>query len=67
MNHKPLSETNPYLRNKRLYEKFLIVNVSSSAAIELGPLPAALKEAIEAKQPVTWIYVTPAIEKDFSQ
>ena len=47
--------------------KFLVANVSSSATLELGPLPAPLKKALKAKQPVTFIYVTPQIEKDFSQ
>lgn len=66
MNHKPLSETNPYLKNKRLYEKFLVINVSSSATIELGTLPAAIKKALKERQP-TFIYLSPEIEKDFSQ
>ena len=39
MNGKPLSETNPYLKNKSAYEKYLFINVSSSATIELGAMP----------------------------
>ena len=67
MNHQPLSETNPYLKDKSTYEKYLYVNVSSSATIELGKLPAAIKKALKEKQPSTFIYITPEIEKDFSQ
>lgn len=66
MNGKPLSETNPYLKNKSAYEKYLFVNVSSSATIELGTMSATMKKALKAKQP-TFIYITPEIEKDFSQ
>ena len=66
MNHKPLSKTNPYLKNKSTYDKHLYINVSSSAAIELGKMPAAMKKALKKKQP-TFIYVTPQIKKDFSR
>lgn len=66
MNGKPLSQTNPYLKNKSTYEKYLYVNVSSSATIELGTMSATMKKALKAKQP-TFIYITPEIEKDFSQ
>ena len=66
MNHKPLSETNPYLRDKDIYEKSLFINVSSSATIELGKLPDATKKALKAKQPV-FIYVSSQIEKEFLQ
>lgn len=66
MNQKPLSKTNPYLKDKGLYEKYLIVNVSSSATIELGVLPSAMKKALKEKQP-TFIYISPEIEKDLSQ
>lgn len=67
MNHKPLSETNPYLRNKGIYQKFLFINVSSSATIELGELPTAIKKALKEKLLTSLIYITPEIEKDFSQ
>ena len=67
MNHKPLSETNPYLRDKSTYEKSLFVNVSSSATIELGILPPALIKALQSKNSVTLIYLSPEIEKEFSQ
>ena len=66
MNGKPLSETNPYLKNKAAYEKYLFVNVSSSATIELGTMSPAMKKALKTKQP-TFIHITPEIEKDFSQ
>ena len=67
MNHKPLSETNPYLKDKSVYEKYLFINVSSSATIELGELPAAIKKALKEKLLTNLIYITPEIEKDFSR
>ncbi len=66
MNHKPLSETNPYLKDAGAYEKYLLINVSSSATVELGRMPAAMKKALKEKQP-TFIYITPELEKEFSQ
>lgn len=67
MKHRPLSESNPYLKDKNLYEKFLVINVSSSATIELGELPTAMKKALQQKRLSSVIYITPEIEKDFSQ
>ncbi len=66
MNHKPLSETNPYLRDKSTYEKSLFVNVSSSITIELGTMPESIKKALKEKNK-TIIYLSPEIEKDLSQ
>ena len=66
MNHKPLSETNPYLKDKDTYEKSLFVNVSSSATIELGIMPESIKKALKEKNQ-TIIYLSPEIEKDLSQ
>ena len=66
MNRKPLSETNPYLKDKSAYEKSLFINVSSSATIELGRMSATMKKALKEKQP-TFIYITPELEKEFSQ
>lgn len=66
MNHKPLSKTNPHLKNKSAYNKQLFINVSSSATIELGKMPTAMKKALKKKQP-NFIYVTPQIKKDFSR
>ena len=67
MNNKPLIETNPYLKNEGAYEKSLFVNVSSSATIELGKLSVSIIEALASKKPLTVIYVSPDIEKVFSQ
>ena len=36
MEHKPLIETNPYLRDPEKFRKALITNVSSSTAVETG-------------------------------
>ena len=66
MNHKPLSETNPYLKDKGAYEKSLFINVSSSATIELGKMPAAIKKALQKKQPI-FIHITSEIVKEFSR
>ncbi len=43
MNKRPLIETNPYLKVPEKYRKALIVNVSSSTAIETGALVDALR------------------------
>ena len=64
--NKPLSETNPYLKDKSAYEKYLFINVSSSATIELGTMSDSIKKALKGKNP-TIIYVNPEIEKDLSQ
>lgn len=64
--NKPLSKTNPYLKDKSAYEKYLFINVSSSATIELGTMTDSIKKALKEKNP-TIIYVSPEIEKDLSQ
>ena len=51
MNYKPLIETNPYLRNPKLYEKLLIINVGSSTAIELGSIPAPIAVILKTYHP----------------
>ena len=48
MASKPLIETNPYLHDQKLYEKLLVINVTSSAAIELVRIPRDLLRAIKA-------------------
>lgn len=50
MREKPLIETNAYLKNSKLYEKLLFVNVSSSAAIELGTLSPAIINALKKEK-----------------
>ena len=47
MKVKPLSETNPYLRDRNLSAKLVTVNVSSSTAIELGTVSPTIIKAIE--------------------
>jgi hypothetical protein len=66
MNHKPLSKTNPYLRDRSTYEKYLFASVASSATIELGRLSAAMVRALKEKHPA-FIFISPEIEKDLSQ
>ncbi len=48
MKKKPLSQTNPYLRDKKSYKKDLVTNVSSSTAVELGNLTPALKRSLKS-------------------
>lgn len=67
MQHKPLSETNPYLQDKGAYEEYLFVNVSTSATIELGPLSPKVKKALKAKGAPAFTYLSPEIERDFSR
>jgi hypothetical protein len=42
-----LMKTNPYLRNRAVYKRMLLVNVSSSTTIELGSKPAWLVKALK--------------------
>ncbi len=44
---KPLIETNPFLKDKKAYEKALVANVLSSTAIELGTIPPALERDLK--------------------
>lgn len=67
MQHKPLSETNPYLQDKNAYKNYLFTNVTTSATIELGSMSAEIKKALKAKRSPVFIYLSPEIEKDFSQ
>lgn len=47
-NNKSLAKTNPYLRNKKQYERLLLINVTTSTALEIGtvslPILTALKD-----------------------
>ena len=47
MKIKSLSETNPYLRDKKLYEKLVTASVTSSTAIELGSVSPAIIKALQ--------------------
>jgi hypothetical protein len=52
MKEEPLIKTNTHLKNSKLYEKLLFINVSSSSTIELGTLnPAILKALKKEKMP----------------
>ena len=42
MSDKSLFDLNPSLRDPDRYEQFLVINVGSSAAIELGGLPVSI-------------------------
>ena len=56
MKNKPLSETNPFLKNTGAYEKFLNVSVTSSTAIELGNVSPEILKAIKRKSSSKLIY-----------
>ena len=45
---KTLLDINPYLHDPDHYEQFLVINVGSSSAIELGRLPASILRALNA-------------------
>lgn len=51
MREKPLIETNPYLRNPEQYKRMLLINVGSSAAIELGSFPAEIAQELKTLKP----------------
>ena len=63
MKEKPLMETNAYLKNSKLYEKSLFVNVSSSSAIELGTLNPTIISALK-KEKTPKIIFYPLDEKE---
>jgi hypothetical protein len=48
MGSKSLIETNPYLHDQKLYEKLLVINVTSSAAVELVRISPDILRAIKA-------------------
>ena len=47
MAEKPLIETNPYLRDRGQAKRMLLINVGSSAAIELGSFPAEISQELK--------------------
>ena len=47
MHEKPLSKTNPYLKDPKQYKRLLLINVGSSAAIELGGFPAPIAQELK--------------------
>lgn len=56
MNGQSLIETNEYLKNKKLYDKMLFVNVASSSAIEMGTLNRFLIKALKNKRAPRFIF-----------
>lgn len=49
MNVKPLSQTNPYLNDPKQYEKLLVVNVTTSTAVEIGSVSPSILRALNDK------------------
>lgn len=47
MDPKPLSETNPYLRDPKKFRRALITSVASSTAIETGAPVASVARMLE--------------------
>jgi hypothetical protein len=47
MGQKPLSETNPYLRDPKKFRRALITSVASSTAIETGATVASIVRMLE--------------------
>ncbi len=47
MDDKPLIETNPYLIDPIQCQQLLVLNVSTSTAVELRKIPAMVIKAIE--------------------
>ena len=60
---KPLIETNPYLRDPKQYEKLLLINVTSSTAVELGQVPASIVRALKDSNLPRFIKIEPAPSK----
>lgn len=52
MKIKSLFDTNPYLRDPEQYVKALILNVGSSAAIEIGRISPSIAKALNEKSRV---------------
>jgi hypothetical protein len=47
MQKQPLSQTNPYLKKKKLSKKLILLNVTTSTAIELGKVSSSLLQALK--------------------
>ena len=52
MNKRPLIETNPYLKVLEEYRKALIINVSSSTAIETGAPIASIAHTLTKREDI---------------
>ena len=50
MNNKPLIETNPYLRDSVMREALLVINVSTSTAVELVHVSSAILKSLKDKE-----------------
>ena len=66
MNKKSLIETNPYLQNSKSYNASLIINVSSSTAIETGENVLSIADTLTEVIDKIFI-VTPQKQKLTSQ
>ncbi|MDO8412517.1 MAG: hypothetical protein Q7S51_01880 [Gallionellaceae bacterium] len=49
MQKKSLIQTNPYLRTLEQYRKMLVINVSSSTAIETGAPVASIAKTLSSE------------------
>ena len=58
MDQKSLKETNPFLKDSKLYESMLVANVASSATVELGKLKPSVMKALLSHQYPTLICVS---------
>ena len=47
MDNRPLIETNPHLSNPKEYEESLIINVTSSTAVELGKVDSSIVQVLK--------------------
>jgi hypothetical protein len=48
--NKSLAKTNPYLRNKKQYEKLLLANVTTSSTLEIGKIRLPILKALKDKK-----------------
>lgn len=50
MKKKPLIETNPYLKNPKIYRRALLLSVASSTAIETGTSVESILKTLSGKR-----------------
>ena len=60
MKHKPLIETNPYLRDPEKFRKALITSVASSTAIETGASIMSIARMLEESHKTEPLTMTPS-------
>ena len=49
---KSLMETNPYLKDSSQSEKLILINVTTSTAVEIGDLPSSMVEKLKKEGPL---------------